>query len=121
MNEIDVSDINPAELLAGLYNRSFVNPDGMGVFQMKPGNMAIEQAQEYLDGKIESDYIGQALERNGNRYFDYLNGRVMRVEINGKTLRTGLYDRDLGQGAAQSVADAIRHPPSRPRRRAITD
>ena len=108
MNEIDVSDINPAELLAGLYNRSFVNPAGMGVFQSKLGDISIEQAQEYLDGKVESDYVGRPLERNGNRYFDYLMGRVMKVEINGKTLRTSLYDMDLGQGAAQSVADAIR-------------
>lgn len=107
-DQIDVSDINPAELLAGLYNRSFVNPGGMGIFQAKEGEMSIDEAQEYLDGKVEGDYVGKPLERDGNRYFDYLNGRVMKVEINGKTLRTWLYDRDLGSGAAQNIVDAIR-------------
>lgn len=108
MEEIDVSDIKPAELLAALYNRSFVNPDGAGIFQAKEGDMTVEQAQEYLDGKVEGDYMGQPLKNNGNRYFDYLNGRVMKVEINGETLRTWLYDRDLGQGAAQRIVDGLR-------------
>ena len=106
MEEIDVSDINPAELLAALYNRSHVL--GLGVLQAKEGDMTVEQAQEYLDGKVEGDYMGKPLERDGNRYFDYLNGRVMKVEINGKTLRPWLYDRDLGSGATQSIVDAVR-------------
>ncbi len=107
--EIDVSDINPAELLAGLYNRSFVNPGGMGVLQAKPGDMTIEQAQSLLDGEVEGDYMGVARTGStGNRYFDYLHGRVMKVEINGKTLRTFLFDRDMGNGAAQKTVEAIR-------------
>lgn len=105
---IDVSDIKPAELLAALYNRSFVNPGGMGFLQDKPGDMTVVQAQEYLDGKVEDDYMGKPFESNGHRYFDYLNGRVMKVEINGATLRTELYDRDMGEGAAQSVVDTVR-------------
>lgn len=104
---IDVSDIDPEVLLAGLYNRSFVM--GMGIFQAQPGNMTLEEAQEYLNGKVEPDYVGRALEGGtGARYFDYLNGRVMKVEINGKTLQEGLYDRDMGEGAAQKVIDNIR-------------
>ncbi len=104
--EIDVSDINSAELLAALYNRS--SPLGLGFLHAKPGDMTVEQAQVLLDGAVEGDYMGQPLQRNGNRYFDYLHGRVMKVEINGETLRTGLYDRDMGNGAAQKIVEAIR-------------
>ena len=105
--EIEVSGIDPAVLLAALYNRSFVNSNGMGILQARPGDMTLEEAQVYLSGKVEGDYMGKALTRNGNRYFDYLNGKVMKVEINGKTLRVGLYDRDMGQGAAQKVVDQL--------------
>jgi len=104
--EIDVSDISPAVLLAGLYNRS--SPLGLGFLQAKPGAMTVEQAQVLLDGAVEGDYTGQPLQRHGNRYFDYLHGRVMKVEINGETLRTGLYDRDMGKGAAKQIVEAIR-------------
>lgn len=90
---IDVSGIDRAVLLAALYNNS--RPQGMGFLQpncLSP--MTVEQAQSYLD--------------NGQRYFDYLQGRVMKVEINGKTLDPRLYDRDLGQGAAQRVVESLR-------------
>ena len=105
--EIDVSGIDPAVLLAALYNRSFVNPSGLGVLQEVPGDMTLAEAQEYIGGKVEADYSGNALMRNGSRYFDYLRGRVMKVEINGKALNPDMYDRDLGEGAAQRVVDAL--------------
>lgn len=90
--KIDVSEINPAELLAGLYNRS--HPQGMGFLQAQDGEMTPEQASELLND-------------DGSTYFDYLQGRVMKVEINGETLESRLYDRDLGQGAAQAVVDSL--------------
>jgi len=96
--EIDVSDINPAELLAGLYNRS--HPQGLGFLQAKDGDMTTEQAQKELE-----DITGQ---KRNYTYFDYLHGRVMKVEINGEVLVPRLYDRDLGQGAAQAVVDSVR-------------
>jgi len=91
MTEINVSDIAPAELLAGLYNQS--HPQGMGFLQATPDDMTTAEAKAALDGRS---------------YFDYWNGRVMKVEINGETLRTALYDRDNGEGAAQRVVDSIR-------------
>ncbi len=95
--KIDVSDIESAELLAGLYNRS--HPQGMGFLQAHGDDMTTEQAATLLDNGDRSP---------GTVYFDYLQGRVMKVEINGATLETWLYDRDLGIGAAQAVVDSIR-------------
>ena len=110
MDEIDVSDINPAELLAELYNRASVM--GAGVFQRRDGEMTVEQAQALLDGtEAETDYFGfNARERGPGKpaRFDYLYGRPLKLEINGKILRTWGYDRDHGQGAAQRAADACR-------------
>jgi hypothetical protein len=39
-------------------------------------------------------------------YFDYLRGRVMKVDLSRDSLEERLYDRDNGQGAAY---DAIKH------------
>ncbi|KKN19283.1 hypothetical protein LCGC14_0947120 [marine sediment metagenome] len=110
MTDINVSDINPAELLAGLYNASSVQ--GMGILQAQEGKMTKEEAEDLLVGKkIETDYEGYTFgkrEEGEPAYFDYLHGKVMKVEINGQSLRTALYDRDNGTGAAQLVVDNIR-------------
>ncbi len=95
--EIDVSTIPPARLLAALYNRS--HPQGMGFLHATPEDMTEEEAQNLLQ-----DSTGQVREFT---YFDYLNGRVMKVEINGEILNSRLYDRDIGIGAAQTVVDAV--------------
>ena len=108
MNEIDVSDIKPEHLLAALYNA--VSPSGMGVLQAKPGDMTSDEAKALLCGDVqEGDYpVDRQRQDNKPAYFDYLYGRCLKVEINSKTLRTGLYDRDYGQGAAQRVVDSVR-------------
>lgn len=82
---IDVSGLNPGAVLAALYNAS--QPLGMGALHYDPTPMTVDQAAEIL------------AERN---YFDYLKGRVMKVEIptDGGTLDPRLYDRDNGVGAA---------------------
>jgi hypothetical protein len=91
MNEIDISKLNKAEVLAALYNNSrqqgigCLNPDGQ--YQM-----TVEEA-------------GNELKRG--TYFDYLRGRVMKVDLSGDTLRTALYDRDNGHGAAAAALEDI--------------
>lgn len=93
MNEIDVSDISPAELLAGLYNNA--RAQGLGFLHYKPEDMTPVEAAKLIGDKDRA-------------YFDYVQGRVMKVEINGKTLRTAFYDRDNGDGAALRVVTEIR-------------
>jgi hypothetical protein len=64
----------------------------MGFLQAKAGDMTEEEAAELL--KTET-------------YFDYLRGRVMKIDLSGDELRTDLYNRDLGQGAAEAIVNAI--------------
>lgn len=91
MNEqIDISKLDKAEVLAALYNNSkqqgmgFLNPSGR-----EP--LPVEQARELLQ-KTTS--------------FDYLAGRVMKVNLSGDSFDPWGYDRDNGQGAA---ARALEH------------
>jgi len=108
MSEIDVSDIHPAKLLAALYNA--VSPSGMGFLQARNGDMTTEDAQSLLDGSTEeTDYPLKHNRQNGKpAYFDYLHGRCLKVEINGKTIRPGLYDRDYGEGALMRIIETLR-------------
>lgn len=96
-DKIDVSAIAPEKLLAGLYNSArqqgmgFLNPAGA-----QP--MTEEDARRYLEANTYKE----------RTYVDYLQGRVMKVEINGQTLDSALYDRDNGTGAAARVVKSLK-------------
>ncbi len=77
-------------VLAALYNKAQVQ--GMGIFHSEPGPMTPEAAGLLL--------------KAGVRYFDYLKGRVMKVDMYDLDLR--LYVRDNGQWAVDAaVLDAL--------------
>ena len=92
---MDISKLDRAEVLAALYNAS--QPLGMGFMHFKDEDMTREQAQAELDA------------RKPRAYFDYLHGRVMKVDLSGDELGTRLYNRDNGEGAAErALASLIR-------------
>lgn len=99
MNTIDISKMDKAEVLAALYNSS--RQQGMG-FMHARGRAAMSKEQA-------SDEI-KANTQDGKCYFDYLHGRVMKVEIGGNTLDPWLYDRDNGEGAAQRALAHLDQP-----------
>lgn len=90
-DSINLSGLNKGEVLAALYNAS--KPLGMGFMHFDPAPMQAEEAESLLKGQT---------------YFDYLKGRVMKVDLSGEELDPYLYDRDNGQGAAQRVIDSLR-------------
>lgn len=83
-NEISLVGIDKAAALAALYNASA--PKGLGWFEASNETMTRDVAKELLKGQT---------------YFDYLQGRVMKVDLSGDSMRVGSYDRDNGQGAAE--------------------
>ena len=83
---IDISKMNKAEVLAKLYNNS--KPLGMGMLHYEPTPMTVNEASELLKEQT---------------YFDYLKGRVMKIDLSGNELRVSMYDRDNGEGAAERV------------------
>ncbi len=98
---IDIKGRNKAELLAKLYNAS--RPLGMSSLHFTPEDMAETEAEEWIENAQEAQrgrFTGDRL------YFDYLKGRVMKVELSGDTLDPGLYDRDNGEGAAQRAIES---------------
>ena len=90
-DKINIKGLNKAEVLAALYNHA--KPQGMGFLHYSQNAMTTKQAEELLD--------------SGLKYFDYLYGRVIKVEISGDYLDPWLYDRDNGAGAAQGALKQI--------------
>lgn len=87
---IDISGLDKAEVLAALFNAS--KQQGMGFLNAEGAKaMSVDDARKCIDVVTDSD---------GEIYFDYLRGRVMKVELSGDELNPRLYDRDNGQGAA---------------------
>lgn len=85
-----------ARCLAALYNRSV--PLGMGMLAANPSPMTEAEAAELL--------------RHQSR-FDYLRGRVMKINIPSSLEEFDfyLYDRDIGQGAGEAaVLEALTAP-----------
>ena len=86
---IDISKLDKAEVLAALYNSA--KPQGLGFLQYEPSPMSTEEA-----GRLLKEVT----------CFDYLKGRVMKVNLSGEELNPRGYDRDNGEGAAYR---AIKH------------
>ena len=89
---VDTRGLKKSAVLAALYNAS--KPQGLGFLHFDPVPMTEEEAEELL--------------RMG-AYFDYLKGRVMKVDLsNDDCFEEWLYDRDNGNGAAQRAINQLR-------------
>lgn len=84
---IDISKLNKAEVLAALYNSS--RQQGMGLLN--------PEGRQQMNKEQAADLLGKIT------YFDYLQGRVMKVDLKGDSFNEGLYDRDNGSGAARAA------------------
>lgn len=89
---VDIKGLNKAEVLTALYNNS--KPLGLGMLHFDPKKMTVAEAEELL---------------KQTTYFDYLKGRVMKVDLSSDdSFEEWLYDRDNGNGAAQRAVDTLR-------------
>ena len=88
--KINLAKKDKAEVLAALYNAS--RPLGLGFRHFDPTPMSTEEARELL---------------SQGTYFDYVKGRVMKVDLSGDELETWLYDRDNGEGAAEKALSKV--------------
>lgn len=88
---IEIIGLDKAMVLAALYNAS--KPQGMGFMQFDAKPMTVDEARNLLAGGTS---------------FDYLKGRVMKVDLKRGSFEEWGYDRDNGQGAAMRAVDAVR-------------
>ena len=92
---MNISKLDKAVVLAALYNHA--RPQGMGLTHYDPVPMTMDEAREIL--------------ATGQTHFDYVKGRVMKVDLSKDFLDTRLYDRDNGSGAAEdAILDELTKP-----------
>jgi hypothetical protein len=84
---MDISNLSKPAVLAALFNDA--KPLGMGIIHYK------------RDHIMDESEAAQLLE--SQTYFDYLEGRVMKVDLSGNELRTSSYNRDNGENAAENA------------------
>jgi len=89
---VDIKGLDKARVLKALYDNSHVQ--GLGFMHTVP------------DGTVTVEWCAEALEKQTE--FDYLYGRVLKVDLSKDEFDERLYDRDCGEGAAQRAVDSIR-------------
>ena len=89
---VDIKGLDKARVLKALYDHSHVQ--GSGFLQAVP------------DWVVTVEHCAGLLAKHS--YFDYLHGRVLKVDLSGDEFDERLYDRDCGEGAAQRAVDSVR-------------
>ena len=89
---VDIKGLDKAKVLKALYDHSHVQ--GLGF---------MHAAEE---GTVTAESCAELLEKYTQ--FDYLHGRVLKVDLSGDEFDERLYDRDCGEGAAQRAVDSVR-------------
>jgi hypothetical protein len=88
--KVNIQDLDKAELVAGLFNRS-----KGGIHATRVDGMDAEEARRRID-------------EHGSPAFDYFEGRLMKVDLSKDEFDPWRYDRINGEGAAQGVVDKVR-------------
>ncbi len=89
---VSIQGLAKEDVVAALYNGA--RAQGMGFMAYDPTPMGRKEAAQVL--------------AQSNKYFDYLKGRVMKVDLSGDSFDPWGYDRDNGQGAAKRIIDELR-------------
>ena len=97
METVYIGDLDKAAVLAWLFNCA--HPFGMGFYHYQARDMAPDEAQKILD--------------SGQTYFDYYEGRLMKVDLKGDEIRSYLWDQDYGDGSLQRAVDRLRREVTR--------
>lgn len=82
-----ITYLNKSQVLQTLYN--YANIQGMGFLNPRcKEQMTLSQSDEIFKS-------------NRNKYFDYVNGRVLKIDLSKNDLQTWLYNRDNGVNSAE--------------------
>lgn len=105
MEKINIAGLNKEDVLCALFNASF--QQGMGRIHAEGRANITPQEAAAIIAADKAEFARNGWGDNALNY-DYLRGRVMKVDISGDEFCPRLYDRDVGQGAAANVIEALR-------------
>ena len=87
---VNIKGLNKAEVLKVLHDNS--KAQGMSFLHLR--SLSLKECETII--------------AEGNLYFDYLAGKVMKVNLEGDSFDPWGYDRDNGSGAAQKAINSIK-------------
>lgn len=90
--KINIEGLNKAQILMHLWNGS--RQLGLG-FMHTVGQASVVMNESEAQSLIHS--------MSGSMYFDYLRGRVMKIDLSRPMMETALYNRDNGFEAAETI------------------
>ncbi len=89
---MDVSDLNKARVLAALYNTA--KQQGAGFLNFESTPMTEERAKKLLE--------------SGKTCYDYLNGRMLKIDLAQDEIDTRVYNQVNGFNAAENSIERLR-------------
>ena len=95
--KVDITGLDKVKVFMHLFNNA--KPMGMGVLHFQDRPLDLKKAEQYFRG----EYGGWLLDPRRPMYFDYVEGRCMKVNLEGNIINAGGYDRDYGEGALLRV------------------
>ena len=102
MANVNIAGLDKAEVLLALWQASQMQ--GMSFLGfLASGELTLSQARKEIQERKHTSFDGK-----DSIYFDYLNGKVMKVDLGKDEFDPRLYDRDNGDGAAQRAIDNLR-------------
>lgn len=107
MAKVNIAGLDKAELFAALYNHA--KPLGMGILHYNPEPLTKEGAEKLMGLGDDSSRMFPGMGRGRPLYFDYVQGRPLKIDLSGDELDTWLYDRDQGQGAGERIVNELRN------------
>ncbi len=88
---MDIRGLDKAAVLKVLHDHA--RSQGLGFLHFRPEGLTLDECRALLDA--------------GQVYFDYLQGRLMKVDLSGDDVSLRLYDRDNGGGAGEAAIRTI--------------
>lgn len=93
-NSVDITGLDKVQVLMALYDKARCL--GLGCLQFTPEPLSQEEAE-----KIYAN--------NERLYFDYVKGRVIKVDLSRNSFSTVSFNRDNGEGAAERAIENLRN------------
>lgn len=89
---IGIKGLDKAEVLKALYDHSHIQ--GLGFLQAVPeGYVTVEHCRELLKSQT---------------YFDYMYGKILKVDLSGDAFDERFYERDCGDGMAMRAVQTVK-------------
>lgn len=100
MAMVNIKGLDKAQVLLVLWNNSRMQGRSSSGYK---GELTLRRAKELIEQHRHTGMKGEE-----RIYFNYLNGKVIKIDLAPDVIDTYLYDRDNGGGAGENAIEKLR-------------